>query len=1169
MAVEYVFEGFEAASLAVFDDFAGPPTFPSGVARTGTYCARIAPPGGVNNFGIFPVGSVVGVGSAGAKKVVVRCYMRINAFPDVPGSQQESHARVLSVGGPQNGHAVLWVSGDPTSRSGVVLERRFGLSVNTLQGFGPPPSAAGGLIGGTGGLGYDGLTWSAGLLTTGVWYEVILRVSYAESGGDTVVTASVSVGGASLTPVGYTPPVISGLNIPPGQVAIGNNGSDWDASVSVDFDDVQYFAADGADGTLPLPPAITIDPPTLPDAKTDSAFEELLTATGGFGEPYIFAVIDGSLPPGLSLSSTGLLFGTPTTPGVYTFTVQAMDESGETGEQEYTVPITGIRYTVDEEESPGELRQADFELGLNQRSTAHLVFGHGYIPDRGAEIVLYARDGVTPVFGGIVLTRNVHGIEPHELANNTDVECVDFSVYFDDASVTLSYTEPVAVEDVIADVVDQVLGDYGLTYTPVATGLTMQPFSWVDVVVTTAFKQISDKTGMVFRTTPTKAIDVFRPGVPYFSGTEEEFFIQQAEYYRWVPEGDARLQSFFSSGTLTDYAAIVEGAFLSVIDGMSADEHASLVTASDALMWGPEQGFSGSETQWFLQQLEFERFVPEGDPRRPVEWPLSPSALLLYSNYYTLNIAPGLTTIIGDMAVDEKAALDAGYALAQDAGFVGTEEQFFLQQAEYARWMPEGDARLLTFFYAPTLSAYDVLMGTVDDDLATLLDSLETGDRAAVAAAYARSSDAVSDRFTGSLEQLLIQQAEYYRYLQEGDGRLLAFFSGATFAAYEAAKASITADLTALIAGLPGDELAAFNIGYAASLAGRRAPIAISDANINTFDLNWTDGDRLTANTVELFCGPSGPGQMRQQWIADGIESSWVTDLPAIDPPPILVEIDDGVTPYLATVVPLGAGGGQFEWDRETHTLSLGTDPLPAAGTIITLGSTENFDSPFTFYTVQFPFKVRVTTGELPPITYRESRPDCVEYAAGVELANGILDRESAPRRNLDVLTDVDGFLPGQSVTVNTTARGGLSAEFLVASVSAHLQNAEVWDYTIGTQEASTYRGSYVDEWKALTQGGGAAGSDATPVAPVTPPPPTAGTGDVTGPSASVDGEAVLFDGNTGKLLQRATGTGIAMRTSGVESVLSATPRRRGLFLLGLSAHGARSPRPITPDSRG
>lgn len=48
------------------------------------------------------------------------------------------------------------------------------------------------------------------------------------------------------------------------------------------------------------------------------------------------------------------------------------------------------------------------------------------------------------------------------------------------------------------------------------------------------------------------------------------------------------------------------------------------------------------------------------------------------------------------------------------------------------------------------------------------------------------------------------------------------------------------------------------------------------------------------------------------------------------------------------------------------------------------------------------------------------------------------------------------------------------------------------------------------------------------------------GSGDVVGPSSSVASEIVLFDGTTGKLLKRATTTGILKGTSGVLSAATA-----------------------------
>jgi hypothetical protein len=49
-----------------------------------------------------------------------------------------------------------------------------------------------------------------------------------------------------------------------------------------------------------------------------------------------------------------------------------------------------------------------------------------------------------------------------------------------------------------------------------------------------------------------------------------------------------------------------------------------------------------------------------------------------------------------------------------------------------------------------------------------------------------------------------------------------------------------------------------------------------------------------------------------------------------------------------------------------------------------------------------------------------------------------------------------------------------------------------------------------------------------------------AGSGDVVGPAASVDGEAAVYDGITGKAIKRFSGSGIGIFTSGVPSVSSA-----------------------------
>ena len=62
----------------------------------------------------------------------------------------------------------------------------------------------------------------------------------------------------------------------------------------------------------------------LASATLGVAYSETIFANGGFS-PYALSVI-GSLPPGLSLNSgTGVISGTPTTIGTYSFTIRAVD----------------------------------------------------------------------------------------------------------------------------------------------------------------------------------------------------------------------------------------------------------------------------------------------------------------------------------------------------------------------------------------------------------------------------------------------------------------------------------------------------------------------------------------------------------------------------------------------------------------------------------------------------------------------------------------------------------------------------------------------------------------------------------------------------------------------------------------------------------------------------
>ncbi|MEI9971264.1 MAG: Ig domain-containing protein [Ignavibacteriota bacterium] len=65
--------------------------------------------------------------------------------------------------------------------------------------------------------------------------------------------------------------------------------------------------------------------PSLPGATAGVAYTVTLHAAGG-ATPYTWSVAQGALPGGLILdSAAGTIAGTPTTPGTFNFTVQAVD----------------------------------------------------------------------------------------------------------------------------------------------------------------------------------------------------------------------------------------------------------------------------------------------------------------------------------------------------------------------------------------------------------------------------------------------------------------------------------------------------------------------------------------------------------------------------------------------------------------------------------------------------------------------------------------------------------------------------------------------------------------------------------------------------------------------------------------------------------------------------
>jgi sugar lactone lactonase YvrE len=85
---------------------------------------------------------------------------------------------------------------------------------------------------------------------------------------------------------------------------------------------------------------------TLTAGTVDAAYSPVTFQVTGGTSPYRYTISDGFLPAGMSLSTTGLLTGTPTAGGIFSITVIATDADSVTGSQTYSLTILPPTITV-------------------------------------------------------------------------------------------------------------------------------------------------------------------------------------------------------------------------------------------------------------------------------------------------------------------------------------------------------------------------------------------------------------------------------------------------------------------------------------------------------------------------------------------------------------------------------------------------------------------------------------------------------------------------------------------------------------------------------------------------------------------------------------------------------------------------------------------------------
>jgi len=85
----------------------------------------------------------------------------------------------------------------------------------------------------------------------------------------------------------------------------------------------------------------------LPAATLGQGYETLIASSGGKGPtPFVFKVVAGTLPPGLSLPPDyaigehgTIIGGTPSAKGAFTFTIQVTDGAGDTATGPFSLTV--------------------------------------------------------------------------------------------------------------------------------------------------------------------------------------------------------------------------------------------------------------------------------------------------------------------------------------------------------------------------------------------------------------------------------------------------------------------------------------------------------------------------------------------------------------------------------------------------------------------------------------------------------------------------------------------------------------------------------------------------------------------------------------------------------------------------------------------------------------
>lgn len=132
---------------------------------------------------------------------------------------------------------------------------------------------------------------------------------------------------------------LSGLSLNNRILRLAGNGPVSPAMVTT----INTMISAGWTVTYDTPSTLVVVTETIPGGKVGQPYINFNLRANGGSCPYSWSVTSGSLPTGINLSSAGVLSGTPSISGSYSFTITVTDSLGATATISETVSIVSVQ----------------------------------------------------------------------------------------------------------------------------------------------------------------------------------------------------------------------------------------------------------------------------------------------------------------------------------------------------------------------------------------------------------------------------------------------------------------------------------------------------------------------------------------------------------------------------------------------------------------------------------------------------------------------------------------------------------------------------------------------------------------------------------------------------------------------------------------------------------